>query len=206
MSEELNTQAATETTDTGATPPAEATGAPDKKDDLEALLEQYRKETGSTEQTQTSKPDEKPVALDVLQSKVATLEAEITSQRQRGELAELAQGARAAGGIPDSIDDEMIVGLADGMARKDPALARAWTASANDPKARATLIKKVGEALGSKFAKARGVDEQATADREAVAASVRGSSTKAPEGRAPDYAKLSDNEFRKECEKLGITF
>lgn len=206
MSEDV-TQTATETTDAGATPPAGAAGAQETKtDDLDALLEQYRKETGSPGTPNAAPAAATPPAADTVpRAEFDALRAEITSQRQREEQAMLAQGVRAAGNIPDSIEDELIVGLADGMARKDPALARAWMASASDPKARATLIKKVGEALGSKF-KARGVDENATADREAVAASVRGSSTKAPEGKAPDYGNLSDNEFRKEAAKFGITF
>ena len=206
MTDEIK-QPATETTDTGATPPAEATGAPETKtDDLDALLEQYRRETGSTEQPQ-SKPaaSEPPAAIEALRSQVAALEQQVASERMGKELDELAKGVRAAGDLPDYLSDDDIIGILDRRAALDPALAKAWVDSRTSPRSRSALIKALGTELGKKFAKARGVDEQATADREAVAASVRGNN-KAPEGKAPDYAKLSDNEFRKECEKLGITF
>ncbi len=38
-------------------------------------------------------------------------------------------------------------------------------------------------------------------DREAVAAAVRGASKQAPEGRAPNFNNMSDNEFRDEVKK-----
>lgn len=200
-----NTQAATETTDTEATPSTEAAGAPEKQDDLAALLEQYNKETGSTEQTQSHQA---PAALDTVpRSEFEALRAQVAQSQQAKELAELTKGVRAAGDIdPEILSDDDIIGILDRRATVEPALRKAWWDSASNPKARAKLIQKLGEDLGKKFAKAKGVDENATADREAVAVAVRGSSTKAPEGKAPDLGKLTDNEFRKEAEKYGITF
>lgn len=210
MSEEIK-QAATVTADAGATPPVEGAGAPDTKpDDLDALLEQYRKETAAGSQpetTQTKPPAAPAVPADVVpRSEFEALKAQITQEQTAKELDALAKGVRAAGDLPEILSDDDIIGILDRRAAKDPALTKAWIESRNDPKARAKLVQKLGESLGKQFAKARGVDENATADREAVAASVRGSSTKAPEGRAPDYGRMSDNEFRKEAEKFGITF
>lgn len=202
MTDEI-TQAATDLPNAEATPSVEGTGAQEAKTpDLDALLDQYRKETGSP--AQPSAPA--PVPDTVARSEFEALRAEIVKTKMEKEIDYLAKGLRAAGDIPDFLSDDDLVGIVDRQAAKDPALARAWNESANDPKSRDRLINVLGKELGKKFANIRPVDEKATADREAVAGAVRGASTRAPEGRAPDYSNLTDNEFRKEAEKYGITF
>jgi hypothetical protein len=47
-------------------------------------------------------------------------------------------------------------------------------------------------------------DKQATEDRAAVVHAMRGSTTKAPEEKAPDYGSMTSGEFAKELSKHGI--
>jgi hypothetical protein len=58
----------------------------------------------------------------------------------------------------------------------------------------------LGKSFAKKFSKMP--DKQATEDRETVAAAVRGASTRAPEGKAPNFAAMSDNDFQAEKDKL----
>ena len=87
----------------------------------------------------------------------------------------------------------------DAQARSDPRLAAAWSQRHANPK----QFQKVVTGLSQSFAKKYGKlpDKQATEDREAVTAAVRGASTRAPEGKAPDYSGKSDAEFREDVRK-----
>lgn len=199
-------QTATETVNTEATPSAEATGAQEAtKLDLDSLLDEYRKGTGSPAQTPAPAPVQEPEVA-TLRSEIETLKAQFVREKIEKEVDYLAKGLRAAGDIPDVISDDDLVGIVDRRAAKDPALRRAWEESADDPRARNRLVQAIGKELGKKFSGLKAIDDKATADHEAVAGAVRGASTRAPEGRAPDYGNLTDNEFRKEAEKYGITF
>jgi hypothetical protein len=80
-------------------------------------------------------------------------------------------------------------------ARSDMRLATAWVNRKADPQTYRRAIDKLARKFNAEVVK-RAPDRQATEDREAVTQAVRGASTKAPAGQAPNYAGMSDAEFR----------
>lgn len=199
MSEDQKTQAAVDETNVPAQQGTEATSAQDG-DDLDTLLKQFdeSKPSGSSE---PAKPEQKAeAASDVTDASREVLAArdEIRNERFQRDLKTTIADVR--GDMPsDLYDDDFMQAWIDSKANKDPRLANAWlNRSANPQK-----FKQVVGALGKEFAKKYGKlpDAGATEDREAVTAAVRGASTRAPEGKAPDYAKMTPGEFQREKEK-----
>lgn len=101
---------------------------------------------------------------------------------------------------PDRFDDGLVESWLDMRARKDPRLAAAWENRHRNPQAFEKVVAGLGREFTAKYGKM--LDKQATEDREAVSAAVRGASTKAPEGKAPDFSGMSDQQFREEHKKL----
>jgi len=195
---EEDKQAVATDTDTQVTPVVEETGAPDTQpDDLDTLLAEFNAGTvePSPEPQVVTPPDNSDI-----RSEIEELKQTINRQDQAKECADLAQGVRDAGGLdPVAFDDNVIIGIVDQMAKTDASLRNAWLKTTNDPKARAKLVAGLGHSLGKRFSKS--VDQNATSDREAVAAAVRGHSTPAPQTEAPDYTEMSNNEFRDSVKK-----
>jgi hypothetical protein len=99
-------------------------------------------------------------------------------------------------------NDAFVQTWLDNQARSSPGIQHVWMNRERDPHAYYAAI----EALEKKFAKtfSRAPDAEATADRNAVAAAVRGASGRAPPEPKPNYGRLSDAEFRREVrEKYG---
>ena len=195
---EEDKQAVATDTDTQVEPVVEETGAPDTQpDDLDALLAEFNAGTSmpSPEPQVATKVDDSDI-----RSEIEELKQTINQDRQNKEFAQLAQGVREASGLdPDVFDDNVIIGIVDQMAKTDESLRSAWMKTTNDPKARAKLVAGLGHNLGKRFSKS--VDRNATSDREAVAAAVRGQSTPAPLTEAPDYTEMTNNEFRDSVKK-----
>jgi hypothetical protein len=98
--------------------------------------------------------------------------------------------------IPIPFDAQ--IGWIDQLARKNPALGRAFLNKINDPRAWEQAEKAVSKKIWNDFKSAQGVDEIATADHEAIAQSVRGASTnKVATEPAPKFGRMSNAEFRK---------
>ena len=88
------------------------------------------------------------------------------------------------------------VGWIDVLARKNPDLGRAFANKANDPRRWEQAEKAIAKKIRDEF-KSFQVDETATADREAVAQAVRGTSTKPATEPPPKLGGKSNAEFRK---------
>lgn len=197
MSEEATTQPVVDDTKAPAQPGAAENNAPEKTDDLDTLLDQFK--PAETRAPDTPKPEQTGAEHDQKAASSEVLQARDEIRRDRFERDMKATIDDVRGDLP--FDDDFMRAWIDSRAAKDSRLADAWVNRASNPAA----FKKVVSALGREFAKYGKVpDKNATDDREAVTAAVRGASTKAPEGKAPDYSRMSDAELAKEKERLGM--
>lgn len=200
MSEEQTTQAVVDETKAPAQQGAEATSARTTDDDLDALLNEF--DQGQSTTSEPAKPAAAaPAANDqAIANETVLNEAKfIRQQRFQQDMQSTVKDVR--GDLPaDLYDDDFVQAWIDAQATKDPRLANAWVNRSADPK----KFGQVKAALGKEFAKRYGriPDKQATEDREAVTAAVRGSSTRAPEGKAPDYSAMTDSQLQAEKDRL----
>lgn len=199
MSEDQTTQAVVDETKVAAVPATEATSAR-TDDDLDTLLSQY--DEGAPKPSEPAKPATAAPAADdqAVANETVLNEAKfIRQQRFQQDMKATIHDVR--GDLPaDLYDDDFVQAWIDAQAAKDARLATAWVNRAADPK----KFGQVKAALGKEFAKRynRIPDKQATEDREAVTAAVRGASTSAPSGKAPDYSKMTDAQFAAEKAKV----
>lgn len=199
MSEDQTTQAVVDETKAPALPGAEATGAR-TDDDLDTLLKQFD-EQQPQRPSEPARPEPRAEAApDKVANDTVLKEAEfIRSERFKRDMSETVKEVR--GDLPaDLYDDKLVQAWIDARAADDPRLSRAWVERYDNPQ----RFQQVKAALGKEFARKYGrlPDRQATEDREAVTAAVRGASTKAPEGKAPDYAAMSPADFQAEKDRL----
>jgi len=200
VSEEVTKQAAVEVTEAQAKPAAEAANARDEGDDLDKILSSYDEQVGKpAEGAAKPTPEQKPGAVnDQLVTEVRGALAEINQVRYRQDMDGMIKAVR--GDVNSDIaDDTLVEAWLDAQARQDPRLQRAWLDRVSNPKQFQKVQQQLAKGFQSKFSKLP--DKQATDDREAVAAAVRGTSTKAPEGKAPNYSRLGNNEFAEQIEK-----
>lgn len=203
MSEQSTTQAVVDETKAPAQQGAEENNARvETGDDLDTLLNEF--DEGTKPAPAATQPERKPEAASETKEASADILAaasEIRQERFQRDMTATIKDVR--GDLPsDLYDDDFMQAWIDTQAKKDPRLANAWVNRNNN----AQQFARVKAALGKEFAKRYGKlpDRQATEDREAVTAAVRGASTKAPEGKAPDYSKMTDAEFASEKAKLGL--
>ena len=189
MTDELNTQSAAQTTEAPAQPVAEGTGAQTTAD-LDSLLAEFTEKTAKPAPV----PEPTPAAIppDVAK-RVELLERTVAERDFKDQLKPVLE--RIRGDIPSEVlaDDE-IQDLVDGRARRDPRLQQAWLNRASNPQAWNKIEKALNQELSKKFSKLP--DANATEDRDAVTAAVRGASSKAPEGKAPNLSRMTDSELR----------
>jgi hypothetical protein len=207
MSEEVTTQTATENANDPAKPGSEATnGAPaDTNDDLETALNEYdaANEGSSNGQTQTTTP----AGTETAEQRLARLEKQ-EADRQRSEAervykADLASAVASIRGefTADEVADETIEAWLEGRARNDPRVAQAWMKRGNDTAKYKRVLNALQNEFAQKHARLRNVDRDTTETTVVVADAVRRASNKAPEGKAPDFTKLSDAEYREKVRK-----
>lgn len=198
---EQTTQTVTETN-----PPAQPGGAAPADartngDDLDSLLASY-----DGQQTEKPTPPAKPETtgdgtpdLKALTEQVQGLLSETQRQTFQRDMAETVKAVR--GNLDAEIfDDQIVEAWMDAQARNDPRLNQAWLDRHKNPKQFQKVVEGLGRAFEKKYGKAL-VDKGATEDRAAVASAVRGASTQAPEGKAPNFSAMSDREFEAEKAK-----
>lgn len=168
--------------------------------DLDAALAEFDSATTTTSTT-TSTPEQKPTttATDpALAERLAVIERERADERFQKAISPVLQKVR--GDVPsDVFDDDELIAWMDAKAKRDPRLQNAWSNRDKNPQAWDRVVDGLSRDFAKKFTPR--IDERATADREAVAAAVRGASTRAPEGKAPDFAGMSNVEFREAHKK-----
>lgn len=95
------------------------------------------------------------------------------------------------------VSDRLKSAWIDQIAREKPGVSRAFLNRQNDPATWNKVLRGLKPEALRDFPNAKKVDPEATADREAVAAAVRGASTKVAADPAPDFSKMSDAELSK---------
>ena len=199
MSEDQTTQAAVDETKVPAQPGTEAPSAR-TDDDLDTLLAEF--DGSKTSSPEPAKPEPRVEAADDVNDATAEVlraRDEIRQDRFKRDMNDTIEKVR--GDLPgDFYDNTFMQAWIDAKASSDPRLAAAWVQRNENPQ----KFKQVVGALGKEFAKKYGKlpDRQATEDREAVTAAVRGSSTRAPEGKAPDYAAMTPGDFQAEKDRM----
>jgi len=199
--EENTEQAVVEQTDDQATPETEEAGA-QVEDELEKLLSEYdASETGASE---TEKPVDSGKATTV-EDRLERIDQRLERNERRTEETNFRKDMDVAvktvrGDLPgDLFDDTFMESWLDAQARQDPRIAQVWADRAQNPKRFDQVLTGLSRNFAKKFSNLP--DAQATEDKEAVAAAVSGASKKAPEGKAPDYSKLTDQEYAEKVEK-----
>ncbi len=170
----------------GAAQPAPEADSAREGSDIDALLAQFDQETQKPE---ISPPEPKPAKQDAEPDWAQALKQRLLQE----DILKVTAEVFADLDVPDWIQASWL----DKVAREKPALQRAFLNRYNEPSAWNKIVKSLKPEAQKEFAKARKVDQEATADKEAVAAAVRGASTKVAAEPAPDFSKMSDAELQK---------
>lgn len=197
MSEDQSKQPVTDQTKTPVTPGAEgaADARNDDGDDLDTLLASFDDQTkpkpksGSDAATTPAREQPAGTVTHEPQQTTDPVAREYIFRQDMDKTIKNVRGDLDA----EFFDDTFVESWIDAQARQDPRLHQAWLNRQANPK----QFQKVVETLGRNFSKKYGKlpDKGATEDREAVSNAVRGASTRAPEGQAPDFSRMSNNEF-----------
>lgn len=207
------------TSDAGANSQAEAPSKPQGGDDLDDLLAEF--DTGTAADDGTEPPVEAPAPAPAAPPRYeippASKEHEnialhnwamsVESERQHArEVQDTLTAIRSVRGemAAEMYPDSMIAGWLTEQAQANPAVQAAWQNRGADPK----TFQRTLDRLGRDFQKTFGVlpDANATEDRAAVTAAVRGASKAAPpDDNGAAYARrvsrMSDAEYRKHIEE-----
>ena len=200
MSEVKTEQTAVDATTAPAQPGATAgQDARNDGDDVDALLTQFDSSVPKPAAAPAPQPTPEPKAGTVAQP--SQPDPAVAAGRTYIFRQDMDKTIKTVRGDIDSdrFDDGLVESWLDMRARKDPRLAAAWENRHRQPQA----FQRIVAGLGREFQKQYGSmpDKQATEDREAVTAAVRGASTKAPEGQPPKYGGLSNQEYRERIRK-----
>lgn len=201
MSEE-NQHAVADDTNAQAKPDAAGNDARnDGGDELAKLLSQYDKDIDPGTKQPNSTPDKQQGAAPQIDPKeiVAQVRAEIQAENRF--TADMNDTIKVVRGDldPETFDYKFVKAYIDAQADADPRLAKAWLDRHKNPAQFEKVRGELAKGLSKKFSKLP--DRQTSEDRAAVSHAVRGSSKSAPEGKAPDFSRASNNDFRNEVEK-----
>lgn len=183
-------QAVVDTTDAAAKPAATDDSARKDVDDLDALLAEF--DQGTKRPSADSPPEPKPketaptidpATIDRIKRVEDRLFKEDLDETVKQVFGDMQLPRRAA------------VGWLDQMARENPQVAQAWMNKTNDPHTWNRFAKSLAKEAAKDFPPP--VDQPATADRELVAASMKGASTKVAAEPAPNLGRMSNAEYRK---------
>lgn len=198
MSDEQTTQTAVDTTNVTAKPVVEVESAREG-DDLEKVLAEFDNIKAKPAPDQPKpEPSGTPDDLKALADEVRGLRTERQQETFRRDMDTTIKNVRGELD-PEFFDDTFIESWVDSQARKDPRLATAWAGRHSNPQQFQKVVDTLGRSFAKKYSKLP--DKNATEDREAVTAAVRGASTKAPEGKAPDFSGMNNAEYREAHKK-----
>lgn len=194
MTEE-NTQAVVTETETAPSAAVEGTGA--QKDDLASFLDQYEQQTRSNNSPNPAQPVTAPITSDPviaeLKAKVDSWELKEAQVKSEAEESALRKQLIGNHDLPEEWAEVYIRKIA----RENPKINGVYNNRENDPaewnKARSLLKKGFDAYVKEKIGKP--VDAEATGDRVAVTAAVRGASNRAPESATPKLGNMTNHQF-----------
>lgn len=196
---ELATQTVDQEPQAVAEPTAPVTDA--RAEDLDTLLSQFEKDTKPPQPNPLPEPP-KVAVPQVDPQEFAQFKTEFARMQLEKELAPVRD--RIRGDIPKEVfSDDELTDLLNGRAARDQRLRSAWENRSVSPNAWSKIEKALSAELSAKFKKLP--DPQATEDVAAVTAAVRGASQRPPADKAPNFASMSNGEYRKSVkEKYGF--
>jgi len=193
MTEEA-TQAVVTETPVSATPDTQVENA--QGNDLASFLDEYERTATSTQPTQ---PEPRPTTTDEpsvvmeLKSRLDNLEGEKLKQKNDQDLSDAVKQIKGDLDVPEFV----VKGWLLDQAKNAKAVDKIWDNRDSNPAAFKQMIARMSKDFATTTSKVLGkqVDSHATEDRDAVAAAVRGSSTRAPEHAPVKLGSLSNAEF-----------
>src|SRR5512146_548287 len=184
---DTDTQPVVDATETTATPVVEETNARNDGNDLDSLLAQFEQQTKPPVSPAPTPPVATPSPPPVDTGRIAALENRLFQEDLNKAVTNIMGDLK--------VPRRMATGWLDQIAREKPEVAQAFVNQASNPK----QWEQIERVLAKEFAKevkSVQVDENATEDRDAVAAAVRGASTRAPVDAPVNFGNLSNAEFR----------
>ena len=189
--------------------PVEAVKIPEPKpDDLDTMLAEYAQQATPAKEPQTNLPatTESAHAQDiaVLKEAMEGMNHERLVGRERDDIqAVFDEGRKRLQRLDPTLPEDWSDRWLHSEYMMDKSLNAAWSDRYSSPEAMAFCERQVRKALERMTDTVRMMPNiEATADRNAVVASMMGSSRHvAPEGKPPDLSKMSDQEFREYTDK-----
>jgi hypothetical protein len=190
-------------------------------DELGRLFAEYDERTGSTSKPTPSADDGDPLAdipdaqpqqpqhtlpapthsQEVLAMMNYLLGIERDRQTERDRADEVMAINSIRGDIGKEVySDDMVAGWINGIAKSDERVQSAWKNRHAEPEKYQRVVASLGRRFRSEQV-GNLPDRDATADRAAVTAAVRGASTRQPEAKPPDFSRMSDAEARDAIQK-----
>lgn len=188
---DTDTQPAVDAVDATATPVADTNNAQNTGDDLDTLLAQYEQQT----KPPVSPPQTPQQPATVDPDRLRRVEERLFNEDVNKTVANITGGLK--------VSPRFARGWLDQIAKEKPEVANAFLQKESNPQRWAQIEQSLAKEF-AKEVKSVTFDENVTEDRSAVAAAVRGASTKAPTEPPPNYSSLSNAELRDEYRKLGI--
>ena len=196
MTEET-TQAVVDTSN--VEPAAQTTEANAQGDDLNTLLAEFEKGTQPQPQPVQTQQQQQPDPGRQALAEVQELRRQQAEMKHQTDLEEFKKVVKGDLDLPDWA----VQGFIDEQARKNKPIQDLWS----NRDANQSAIKRLAATMHKELARAQGkprVDQNATEDRAAVSAAVRGASTKTPAAQPPNLGKMSDHEFNQYLKENGI--
>lgn len=195
MTEET-TQTVVDASQAVATPTAADNNA--QGTELESFLSEY--ENGTKPQTQpvqqqTAQPDPTKEAL----AEIQNWRQERAQEKHTKDLAEAVKSVKGEFDVPEWA----VQGWIDQKARENKSIQDIWNNRENNPAALNRLLSSMKKEFAG-LQKKGTVDQDATADRAAVAVAVRGASTQTPVSQPPKFGKMTNHEFNQYLRENGI--
>jgi hypothetical protein len=135
-----------------------------------------------------------------LQKEVENLKRSHTAAKERDDLTKVIRDLKGDAHVPDWA----VRGWLSTVAEQNPAINDIWNNRESNPSAAKKLVASLKKSWDAEQAKNKPVDAEATTDKLAVAAAVRGTSSKSPEEPKKNYGGMNNAEFRQELSKYGL--
>jgi hypothetical protein len=197
---EADTQPVAPATEPAVSPAAEVASAQNPTSDLDALLSDFEAQTKPQPAPQPVATPEKDPEWRQAKMEIDAWRRERAIEKEKSDLANVIKEIKGEQSIPDYA----IRGWLSTVAESDPRINNVWEQRQSNPAAAKKLIASLKAQFVAEQAKNKGPDPEATSDKMAVAAAVRGNSTKAPETPAPKYGTMNEAQFRAELSKFGL--